>query len=59
MWAITLHSLKTEDYELDYFYLIMKSEKDFRSLKIKLINSVDDSNGGYFGLSLETLVINS
>ena len=37
----------------------MKSEKDFRSLKIKLINSVDDSNGGYFGLSLETLVINS
>jgi len=37
----------------------MKSEKDFRSLKMELINSVGDSNDGYFGLSLETLVTNS
>jgi len=37
----------------------MKSEKDFRSLKMELIKSVDDSNDGYFGLSLETLVTNS
>ena len=37
----------------------MKSEKDFRSLKIQLIKSIGDSNDGYFGLSLETLVRNS
>jgi len=37
----------------------MKTEKDFRSLKMELINSVDDSNDSYFGLSLETLVTTS
>jgi len=37
----------------------MKSEKDFRSLKMELINSIDSSNDSYFGLSLETLVTNS
>ena len=37
----------------------MKSEKDLRSLKMELINSIDNSNDGYFGLSLETLVTNS
>ena len=37
----------------------MKTEKDFRSLKMELVNSIDGSNEDYFGLSLETLVISS
>jgi len=36
----------------------MKTKKELRSLKIELMKSVNDSNSGYFGLSLETLVHN-
>lgn len=36
----------------------MKTQKELRSLKIELMKSVNGSNSGYFGLSLETLVEN-
>ena len=36
----------------------MKNNKELRSLKIELMKSLDRSNNGYFGLSLETLVDN-
>ena len=36
----------------------MKNNKELRSLKIELMKSLDGSNNGYFGLSLETLVDN-
>jgi hypothetical protein len=36
----------------------MKSQKEFRSLKIELMKSMDGSNSEYFGLSLENLIEN-
>ncbi|ARS64393.1 hypothetical protein NMSP_0773 [Candidatus Nitrosomarinus catalina] len=36
----------------------MKNNKELRSLKIELMKSLDGSNNGYFGLSLETLIDN-
>jgi len=36
----------------------MKSQKEFRSLKIELMKSMDDSDIEYFGLSLENLIEN-
>jgi hypothetical protein len=34
----------------------MKTEKEFRTLKMELIKSLHSTNNEYFGLSLETLV---
>ena len=42
-----------------YYLIIMKTEKEFRSLKMKLMESLNSSNNEYFGLSLETLVTTS
>ena len=36
----------------------MKTQKELRSLKINLMNSLNGSNSEYFGLSLETLIDN-
>jgi len=51
-----LYELKRQDY-LPYCYnLIMKNQKELRSLKIELMKSMNGSDNGYFGLSLETLI---
>ena len=34
----------------------MRTEKEFRTLKIELLESLSSPNDEYFGLSLETLV---
>ena len=53
-----LHELKRQDY-LQYCYcVIMKTQKELRSLKINLMKSLNGSNSEYFGLSLETLIDN-
>ena len=36
----------------------MKNPKEFRSLKLELLKSMDSSNSEYFGLSLENLIEN-
>ena len=38
--------------------MIMKSQKEIRSLKIELMKSMDGANSEYFGLSLEDLIEN-
>ena len=38
--------------------MIMKSQKEIRSLKIELMKSMDGTNSEYFGLSLENLLEN-
>ena len=35
----------------------MRTEKEFRTLKIELMKSLHSTNNEYFGLSLETLVV--
>ena len=39
-----------------YYLIIMRTEKEFRTLKIELVKSLSSANNEYFGLSLETLV---
>ena len=34
----------------------MRTEKEFRTLKMELVKSLSSTNNAYFGLSLETLV---
>jgi hypothetical protein len=46
------------DYEMVYCLIIMRNEKEFRTLKIDLVKSLSSDNDEYFGLSLETLVTN-
>ena len=41
-----------------YYLIIMKTKKEFRSLKMELMESLNGSNNEYFGLSLETFVKN-
>ena len=36
--------------------IIMRTKKEFRTLKIELVRSLSSANDEYFGLSLETLV---
>ena len=50
--------MKRQDYLQYCYYLIMKTQKELRSLKINLMKSLDGSNSEYFGLSLETLIDN-
>ena len=56
LWAITLHQLKRHDYQMVCYLIIMRTEKEFRTLKIELVKSLSSANNEYFGLSLETLV---
>ena len=54
--AITLHKLERHDYEIVSYLIIMRTKKEFRTLKIELLESLSSPNDEYFGLSLETLV---
>ena len=38
------------------YLIIVRTEKEFRILKIELAKSLSSANNEYFGLSLETLV---
>ena len=40
-----------------YYLIIMRTKKEFRTLKIELLESLSSANNEYFGLSLETLVV--
>ena len=50
--------MKRQDYFQYCYYLIMKTQKELRTLKINLMKSLNGSNNEYFGLSLETLIDN-
>ena len=39
------------------YLIIMRTEKEFRTLKMELVKSLGSANNEYFGLSLETLVV--
>ncbi|MCH1608074.1 MAG: hypothetical protein L7R49_04335, partial [Nitrosopumilus sp.] len=56
--AIGLHESKRQHYFQYVCLTIMKSQKEFRSLKIELMKSMNGSNSEYFGLSLENLIEN-
>ncbi len=37
----------------------MKTDKEIKALKIQLLGTLKTTNNPYFGLSLETLVVNN
>ena len=57
--AVALEKLKGEDYLKVICYSNMKTEKEIKLLKMELMNDLKSSDKSYYGLSLESLVLNN
>lgn len=56
--AITLEKLKGDDYLGGNFTSNMKTNKEIKLLKMELMNTLKSSDNTYYGLSLESLILN-
>ena len=57
--AIALEKLKRDDYFQGCFTGDMKNEKEIKTLKTELMDTLKSADNTYYGLSLESLVLNS
>lgn len=56
--AIALEKLKGDDYLGDNLTSNMKTNKEIKLLKMELMNTLKSSDNTYYGLSLESLILN-
>ncbi|MFB5635814.1 MAG: hypothetical protein ACE5RB_04220 [Nitrosopumilus sp.] len=56
--AIALEKLKGDDYLGGNLTSNMKTNKEIKLLKMELMNTLKSSDNTYYGLSLESLILN-